>query len=68
VNLVSPGLIATREVRERFPESRLRDNPAGAVCEPEDVGRLVAFLASPRSSSLNGANLRIDGGSADCVA
>ena len=67
VNLVSPGLIATREVRERFSEERLRENPAGAVCTPEDVGHLVAYLASPLSGSVNGANLRIDGGSADCV-
>jgi 3-oxoacyl-[acyl-carrier protein] reductase len=67
VNLVSPGLIATAEVRARFPEERLRDNPSNAVCMPEDVGRLVAFLASPRSASINAANLRIDGGSADCV-
>lgn len=67
VNLVSPGLIATREVRERFSEERLRDNPSGAICTPEDVGNLIAWLASPLSSSVNGANLRIDGGSADCV-
>lgn len=67
VNLVSPGLIATREVRERFSEERLRENPAGAVCTPEDVGHLVAYLASPKSGSVNGANLRIDGGAADCV-
>ena len=67
VNLVSPGLIATREVRERFSEERLRENPSGVVCTPEDVGHLVAYLASPLSSSVNGANLRIDGGSADCV-
>jgi len=67
VNLVSPGLIATREVRERFSEERLRENPSGAICTPEDVGNLIAYLASPLSSSVNGANLRIDGGSADCV-
>jgi len=67
VNLVSPGLIATREVRERFSEERLRENPSGAVCTPEDVGHLVAYLASPLSGSVNGANLRIDGGAADCV-
>jgi 3-oxoacyl-[acyl-carrier protein] reductase len=67
VNLVSPGLIATGEVRARFSDERLRDNPSAAVCTPEDVGRLVAFLASPRSASINAANLRIDGGAADCV-
>ncbi len=67
VNLVSPGLIATAEVRARFSDERLRDNPSAAVCTPEGVGRLVAFLASPHTASINGANLRIDGGAADCV-
>ncbi len=66
-NLVSPGLIATREVLERFSEERLRDNPAGVICTPEHVGNLVAWLASPKSECVNGANLRIDGGAADCV-
>ncbi len=67
VNLVSPGLIATREVLERLSEERLRENPSGAACTPEDVGNLVAWLASPLSRSVNGSNLRIDGGSADSV-
>jgi NAD(P)-dependent dehydrogenase (short-subunit alcohol dehydrogenase family) len=66
-NLVSPGLIATREVLERFSEERLRDNPSGVACTPEDVGNLVTWLASPLSRCVNGANLRIDGGSADSV-
>ncbi len=66
-NLVSPGLIATREVLERYSAARLVDNPAGVACTPEDVGQLVAFLASPLSRCVNGANLRIDGGAADCV-
>ncbi len=66
-NLVSPGLIATREVLERFSEQRLRDNPAGVICTPEHVGHFVAWLASPLSACVNGANLRIDGGAADCV-
>ena len=68
VNLVSPGLIATREVLERFSAERLRENPSGAVCTPEDVGHLVAWLASPVSGSVNGANIRIDGGAADSVS
>ncbi len=54
-------------MRARLSDERLRENPAGAICTPEDVGHLVAYLASPLSSSVNGANLRIDGGSADCV-
>jgi NAD(P)-dependent dehydrogenase (short-subunit alcohol dehydrogenase family) len=42
-------------------------NPSGIVGNPEDVGHLVAFLASDRARYVNAANLRIDGGAADCV-
>ena len=34
---------------------------------PEDVGTLVAFLASPHSAFVNGANYRIDGGQVQSV-
>ncbi len=86
VNCVSPGIVATDEIRERFTRraekhgepsdwasverSVARDfmpNPAGIVGTPEDVGNLVAFLCSDRARYVNGANLRIDGGAADCV-
>jgi len=86
VNTVSPGLIATDEVKARFLERGARrgwgetweevaphaarefmNAPAGFVGEPEDVGQLVAFLASERARYIHGANVRIDGGAADCV-
>lgn len=31
--------------------------------QPRDIARAVAFLASPQSDFINGANLRVDGGS-----
>jgi NAD(P)-dependent dehydrogenase (short-subunit alcohol dehydrogenase family) len=34
---------------------------------PEDIGALVAFLASPLSAFVNGANYRIDGGQVQSV-
>lgn len=86
VNCVSPGIVATDEVRASFTRRAeqqgeatdwpsverlvLRDlmpNPAGRIGTPEDVGRLVAFLASPGAGYVNAADLRIDGGAADCV-
>ncbi len=86
VNCVSPGIVATNEVREAFARRAAREghptdwpalerriatetmpNPAGIVGGPEDVGHLVAFLASDRARYVNAANLRIDGGAADCV-
>lgn len=85
-NLVSPGIIATDEVRERYtlraqalgrptdwPSvqqlvfEEFMDLPTKRVPEPEDVGHLVAFLASERAASITGANYRIDGGAANAV-
>jgi len=87
VNLVSPGIIATDEVKERFTRraeklgrptdwesvqtlvfEEFMDLPTRRVPEPEDVGRLVAFLAGECSASITGANHRIDGGAADAVS
>ncbi len=86
VNCVSPGIVATQEIRERFERRAAKQghptdwpslekfiarefmpNPAGIVGTPEDVGNLVAFLASDRARYVNASNLRIDGGAADCI-
>ncbi|MEZ5235755.1 MAG: SDR family NAD(P)-dependent oxidoreductase [Acidimicrobiales bacterium] len=87
VNLVSPGIIATDEIRERFTERAARQGrptdwesvqqlifeefmavPTRRVPDPEDVGKLVAFLAGEPGAHITGANYRIDGGAADAVA
>ena len=58
MNNVLPGFIdslpESDERRERIPMGRY-----GSVAE---VGELVVFLASERSSYMTGQNLRIDGG------
>lgn len=43
------------------------DNPTGRLGCPEEVADLVAFVASPLAGYINGANLRIDGGSTAVV-
>jgi 3-oxoacyl-[acyl-carrier protein] reductase len=43
------------------------DNPTGRLGRPDEVADLVAFVASPRAGYINGANLRIDGGSTAVV-
>lgn len=86
VNLISPGLIATAEVRamierraqregwgetweemERRAASDFMPTPSGRIARPEEVGALVAFVCSRFAASVNGADLRIDGGAADCT-
>jgi 3-oxoacyl-[acyl-carrier protein] reductase len=37
-------------------------NPSGRLAEPSEVAALVALVASPLAASINGANLRVDGG------
>jgi enoyl-[acyl-carrier-protein] reductase (NADH) len=44
------------------------DVPTRRVTEPEEVGHLVAFLASDLAASITGANHRIDGGAAGSAA
>jgi NAD(P)-dependent dehydrogenase (short-subunit alcohol dehydrogenase family) len=37
--------------------------PVGHIGNPDDVARVVAFLASPDAAYINGAVVRVDGGS-----
>ncbi|MGY0019860.1 SDR family NAD(P)-dependent oxidoreductase [Streptomyces sp. cg35] len=61
VNSVHPGAIATPMIAH--VEGRAHPAaPLGRVGEPEEVARLVAFLASAESSYLTGAELTVDGG------
>jgi NAD(P)-dependent dehydrogenase (short-subunit alcohol dehydrogenase family) len=43
------------------------DNPTGRLGLVADIAALVAFVASPLGGFINGANLRIDGGSTSSV-
>jgi glucose 1-dehydrogenase len=66
-NAVLPGLIRTPAteaayVDEEAYKMRQQSIPSGRIGEPEDVARAVLFLASPLSSYVNGAALRVDGG------
>jgi 3-oxoacyl-[acyl-carrier protein] reductase len=37
-------------------------NPSGRLARPDEIAALAALVASPLGASINGANLRIDGG------
>jgi glucose 1-dehydrogenase len=66
VNMVNPGWIDTPGERRFATEEQLREGgrriPWGRLGTPEDVGRVVAFLASNDADYITGATLRVDGG------
>jgi 3-oxoacyl-[acyl-carrier protein] reductase len=45
----------------RAHELAVQSIPFGRIAEPQEVADLVAFLASPRASFINGAHILIDG-------
>jgi 2-keto-3-deoxy-L-fuconate dehydrogenase len=73
VNCVSPGTVNTPWVQRLLasaadPAAELARlsarQPTGRLVEPGDVAQAIAYLASPRSGSLTGISLSVDGGMA----
>ncbi|MGC1302664.1 MAG: SDR family oxidoreductase [Caulobacteraceae bacterium] len=71
VNVLSPGPIATplqkaamadEKVAAAFQKNVVGAVPLGRAGEPEEMGEIVAFLASDASSYINGADIQADGG------
>lgn len=70
-NLVHPSLIETELLRQRHPDPALRQQlakevPLGRLGQPEDIARLVAFLASDLAGYITGQSLFVDGGRTFC--
>jgi 3-oxoacyl-[acyl-carrier protein] reductase len=65
VNAVAPGVIIT-EMTRPWPEEVRQDfaarTPLGRLGTPEDVARVVAFLAGPDSGFITGATIDVNGG------
>lgn len=57
------GWGSTWEEIEQAVLREVLDNPTGRLGRGDEVANLVAFVASPLAGYINGANLRIDGGS-----
>lgn len=66
VNAVSPGYTLTEAVRRKYTKAQLdqasQHIPAGRPGRPEEVGKLVAFLASEDNTYIVGQNICVDGG------
>ncbi|TPE48290.1 acetoacetyl-CoA reductase [Amaricoccus solimangrovi] len=64
-NAVCPGYIATEMVMavpEKVRESIIGQIPAGRLGEPEEIARIVAFLASDDAGFINGSTVSANGG------
>lgn len=67
VNAVAPGFITTDMTDELSGDSKealLGQIPLGTLGEPDDVARVVRFLASEDAKYMTGQTLHVDGGMA----
>ena len=64
-NLVAPGFIETAMTAELTDELRktyLAGIPAGRFASPDEVARVVRWIASEEASYITGAVIPVDGG------
>ena len=65
VNAIAPGFIKT-EILDSIDSIKLEEMakniPIGRIGEPEDISKLVSFLASDESSYITGQVLHVNGG------
>jgi 3-oxoacyl-[acyl-carrier protein] reductase len=65
VNCVAPGAVENERTRHELPDyagTFAKMTPLGRVGLPEDVGRVVAYLASDEASFVTGQTIWVDGG------
>lgn len=65
VNTISPGYIETpmlASMKEEVLKSIVSTIPVGRLGTPQEIARVVAFLASPQAGFITGANFDVNGG------
>ena len=66
VNAVAPGPVSTELLltgrSEEVIQRLISDIPLGRLGQPDDIARVVSFLASPESGWVNGQVIKVNGG------
>jgi 3alpha(or 20beta)-hydroxysteroid dehydrogenase len=65
VNSMHPGVIETPMLNHNpavFNRAMVRATPIGRIGQPDDIARMVAYLASDAASFITGAEFAVDGG------
>ena len=65
VNCVAPGAVEVERTKLEDPDyagTWGRITPLGRVGQPDDIGRVVTFLAGPESEFVTGQTIWVDGG------
>ena len=64
VNVLMPGYTNTDRLRELgLSDEKIKQMiPAGRLAEPQELGALAAFLASPQAGYITGQSIAVDGG------
>lgn len=68
INSLQPGRIRSEQIDKRYPTEEARrefsqaEIPAGRFGQPEEIGNLAIFLASPLAGYVTGTVIPVDGG------
>ncbi|TGM56505.1 SDR family NAD(P)-dependent oxidoreductase, partial [Leptospira adleri] len=66
INTVSPGFVLTDLTKKNLSESEMKQLesqiPIGRMAKPEEIAKVVLFLASEYNTYLTGQNIIVDGG------